>query len=90
MANLPKIGGLEVLRRIRADDRTKLLPDVILTSSGEERDLFDAYQLGANSFIVKPVDFIRFSETLSQVAGYWLLLNKYPPATGRSPSVWQP
>lgn len=81
--NLPKIGGLEVLRAIRADPRTQLLPIVILTSSSEDRDLLAAYQLGTNSYIVKPVDFTQFSETLGQVADYWLRLNQYPSATGR-------
>jgi len=80
--NLPKIGGLEVLRAIRADERTRLLPVVILTSSSEERDLLAGYQFGTNSYIVKPVDFTRFSETLGQVADYWLYLNKYPSVMG--------
>ena len=78
--NLPKMGGLEVLRAVRADDRTRLLPIVVLTSSSEERDILSAYRLGANSYVVKPVDFTRFSDTLAHVAGYWLLQNKYPPA----------
>jgi CheY-like chemotaxis protein len=78
--NLPKIGGLDVLRSVRADKRTRSLPIVILTSSSEERDLAAAYQLGTNSYLVKPVDFTRFAEILSQVADYWLKLNRYPSA----------
>ena len=76
--NLPKIGGLDVLRSVREDQRTRLLPVVILTSSSEERDLTAGYQLGTNSYIVKPVDFTQFAETLGQVADYWLKLNRYP------------
>jgi two-component system response regulator len=78
--NLPKIGGLDVLRSVREDQRTRLLPVVILTSSSEERDLKAGYQLGTNSYIVKPVDFTQFAETLGQVADYWLKLNRYPSA----------
>jgi len=76
---LPKVDGLEVLRRLRADDRTKLLPVVILTSSTEERDLIDGYKLGANSYIRKPVDFAQFTEAVHQLGLYWLLLNEAPP-----------
>jgi two-component system response regulator len=76
---LPKIDGLEVLRRIRADERTKLLPVVILTSSKEERDLINGYQFGANSYIRKPVDFDKFREAIKQLKLYWLVLNEPPP-----------
>jgi len=76
---LPKIDGLEVLRRIRADERTKLLPVVILTSSKEERDLINGYSLGANSYIRKPVDFAQFTEAVRELGLYWLVLNELPP-----------
>lgn len=76
---LPKVDGLEVLRRIRADTRTRLLPVVLLTSSKEEQDLIDGYSLGANSYIRKPVDFTQFSEAIRQVGVYWLVLNEPPP-----------
>lgn len=77
---LPKVDGLEVLRRIRADDRTKLLAVVILTSSKEEQDLIQGYSLGANSYIRKPVDFTQFSEAIRQLGLYWLVLNETPPS----------
>lgn len=76
---LPRIDGLEVLRRIRADERTRAQPVVILTSSKEEQDLVQGYGLGANSYIRKPVDFAQFTEAVRQVGLYWLLLNEEPP-----------
>lgn len=76
---LPKIGGLEVLRRIRTDERTKFLPVVILTSSKEEQDLIDGYKFGANSYVRKPVDFAQFTEAARQLGLYWLILNELPP-----------
>jgi two-component system response regulator len=79
---LPKIDGLEVLTRIRADPRTKLLPVVILTSSKEEQDLVTGYSLGANSYIRKPVDFTQFAEAVRHLKLYWLVLNEQPPANG--------
>jgi CheY-like chemotaxis protein len=77
---LPKVDGLEVLRKVRADDRTRLLPVVILTSSNEQRDLINGYGLGANSYILKPVDFSRFIEAVRQLGLYWLILNEPVPA----------
>lgn len=76
---LPKIDGLEVLRRLRADPRTRLQPVVILTTSNEERDILSSYQLGANSYIRKPVDFEQFMEAVRQLGLYWLVLNVPPP-----------
>jgi len=75
---LPKVDGLEVLRRLRADARTKLVPIVILTSSNEEKDLIDGYGVGANSYVRKPVDFVQFTEAVRQLGLYWLLLNQTP------------
>lgn len=77
---LPKVEGLEVLRRVRADQRTKLLPVVILTSSNEEQDRIDGYGLGANSYVRKPVDFSQFLEAARQLGLYWLILNETPPS----------
>jgi len=77
---LPKMEGLEVLRRVRADKRTKLLPVVILTSSNEEQDRIDGYGLGANSYVRKPVDFTQFMEAARQLGLYWLILNEPPPS----------
>lgn len=79
--NLPKIGGLEVLRQIRADVRTKLLPVVILSSSREDKDLLGGYDTGANSYVVKPVDFSQFSEAVRQLGTYWLILNQSIPTS---------
>ena len=76
--NLPRIDGLEVLQRVRAHPRTKLLPVVILTSSTEEQDLVSGYSLGANSYVQKPVDFEQFADSVKQLGLYWLLLN-HPP-----------
>ena len=77
---LPRVDGLEVLRRIREDERTKLLPVVVLTSSREEQDLVQSYALHANSYIRKPVDFDQFIESVRQLGLYWLVLNEPPPA----------
>ena len=77
---LPKVDGLEVLRRLRADERTRLLPVVILTSSREQQDLLDGYGYGANSYVRKPVDFAQFSRAVEQLGLYWLVLNETPRA----------
>ena len=81
--NLPKINGIEVLRRIRADERTRALPVVILTSSREEQDLVEGYRHGANSYVRKPVDFEEFVRAARQLGLYWLLLNETPFRSGR-------
>ena len=75
---LPKVDGLEVLRRIKTDPRTKMIPVVVLTSSSEERDIIESYKLGVNSYITKPVDFEQFTESVKQIGFFWLLLNKPP------------
>ncbi|MBK9713399.1 MAG: response regulator [Kouleothrix sp.] len=77
---LPKIDGLEVLRRLRADTRTRLIPVVVLTSSREAQDMVESYSLGANSYIRKPVDYLQFNEAVRQLGQYWLILNEAPPA----------
>jgi two-component system, response regulator len=76
---LPKISGMEVLRAIRADERTKAIPVVVLTSSKEERDVIDGYKLGVNAYAQKPVDFEKFSETVRQIGMFWMLVNQPPP-----------
>jgi CheY-like chemotaxis protein len=73
---LPKVDGLDVLRKIKSDERTKVIPVVVLTSSKEERDIVEAYKLGVNSYIVKPVDFDKFVDAVSRLGLYWLLLNR--------------
>jgi len=75
---LPKIDGLDVLKKIRSDKRTKLIPVVILTSSNEQSDLLSGYELGCNSYIRKPVDFNQFTDTVKQLGFYWLLINEIP------------
>jgi two-component system, response regulator len=79
---LPKVDGLEVLRRIRSDERTHLLPIVILTSSKEEEDILTGYRLGANSYVRKPVDFVEFTDAVRQLGLFWLLLNQPPTRPG--------
>lgn len=76
---LPKVSGLEVLQRCKSDPRTKTIPVVILTSSREERDLTDTYNLGVNSYVVKPLDFSQFTEAIRQLSQYWMGLNQLPP-----------
>ena len=76
---LPKVSGLEVLERVRADERTKLIPIVILTSSSEDEDIINGYKLGANSYVRKPVDFKGFTEAVHQLGLYWMLINEPPP-----------
>lgn len=76
---LPRVDGLDVLRRLREDERTRLLPVVVLTTSSEEQDILNSYSLGCNSYIRKPVDFVQFSEAIRQLGMYWLLMNELPP-----------
>jgi two-component system response regulator len=79
---LPRVDGLEVLRRLREDDRTRYLPVVVLTSSKEEQDLVESYRLGANSYVRKPVDFDQFTEAIRALGLYWLILNEAPSRPG--------
>jgi two-component system, response regulator len=81
---MPKLDGLEVLRRLRADDRTAMIPVVILTSSKEEQDLVSGYRLGANSYVRKPVDFNQFAEAVRELGLYWLVLNETPTVRWRN------
>jgi len=78
--NLPKLGGIEVLRRIRGDESTRLLPVIILTSSKEDGDLIEGYTMGANSYVVKPVDFVQFADAVRQLGLYWLVVNHPAPS----------
>jgi CheY-like chemotaxis protein len=80
---LPKIDGLEVLKALRADERTKLLPVVVLTSSVEEQDLITSYSLGVNSYVRKPVDFVEFIEAVRQLGLFWLVMNQTAPIQGK-------
>lgn len=75
---MPKVGGMEVVKRIRGDERTKSIPIVVMTSSQEEKDIFDTYKLGINSYIVKPVDFDKFTKSVKEIGFYWLLMNHSP------------
>ncbi len=79
---LPLLDGIEVLRQVKEDPRTRMIPVVVMTSSREERDVVDSYHLGVNSYIVKPVDFDQFAEVVRQLGNYWLLLNQ-PPVRGK-------
>ena len=79
---LPKMSGIDVLRRLRADPRTKLLPVVVLTSSSEDEDMLRSYESGANSYVRKPVEFAAFAAAVAQLGVYWMLLNQAPPQRG--------
>lgn len=76
--NLPRVNGLEILRQIKTDERTKIIPVVVLTASTEEKDVIDSYKLGVNSYIVKPVNFESFTKAIADLKMYWLVLNQYP------------
>jgi CheY-like chemotaxis protein len=84
---LPRLGGMEVLRAIRADERTKAISVVIFTSSNEERDLIDSYKLGVNAYAQKPIDFVQFAETVRQIGMFWMLINEAPPPGAFATSV---
>lgn len=86
---LPKVGGLEVLQAIRADERTRAIPVVILTSSKEEGDLISSYNLGVNAYVQKPVDFEQFSEAIRQIGMFWMLVNQAPPQRAFAASTAQ-
>ncbi len=77
---MPRLGGIEVLRRLKADERTKLIPVVVLSSSGEDRDIIESYQVGVSSYLVKPVDFAEFTQLVAQAGSYWAELNRLPPS----------
>jgi two-component system, response regulator len=83
--NLPQMSGLDILRSIRTDERTKLLPVVVLTSSKEDEDIIDSYSLGANAYVRKPVDFAQFNEAVKTLGLFWLLLNEMPPRRAIDP-----
>ena len=85
--NLPRLGGMEVLRAIRADERTRAISVVIFTSSNEERDLIDSYKLGVNAYAQKPIDFVQFAETVRQIGMFWMLINEAPPSGAFALSV---
>ncbi|HEY2986976.1 MAG TPA: response regulator [Candidatus Binatia bacterium] len=80
---LPKIDGFEVLRQVRAEDRLKMIPVVVLTSSREEQDLIETYRLGINAYVVKPVDFHQFVDAVKKLGVFWMLVNEPPPGTAR-------
>lgn len=82
--NMPRVSGLEVLRRMRSDERTRLIPVVVLTSSKEDHDIVESYHLGANSYIRKPVDFEQFVNAVQQLSVYWLLLNEAAPVAAHA------
>ena len=76
--NLPKVGGLDILKQVKSDERTKMIPIVVLTSSQEQRDVIESYKLGVNSYIVKPVNFTSFAQAIAELKMYWLVLNQPP------------